>query len=97
MKTDWSPHIERTVRNAAAVLVAVYTAGYILGEWVHALNDAIANMIKPAPAPMAPPAIHPLMAIADDMQTYTVKQLQAMVGTKRRMRKAELIAQLVTC
>ena len=43
LTTDWAPYIERIVRTVAAVLVAVYAAGYCCGEWLHRLNDRLAT------------------------------------------------------
>lgn len=44
-RADWAPAIERTARNTAAVLVAVYTAGYVTGELLHKMNDALTDLI----------------------------------------------------
>lgn len=45
----------------------------------------------------APPAQHPLQEIADDLQSMTCSQLRALVGTKRKLTKAQLIAMAVAC
>lgn len=37
------------------------------------------------------PEINPLATLAEELQYLTVKELQALVGTKRKMRKAELV------
>lgn len=51
--SDWGRPIESAVRSVAAVAVAVYVAGYVVGAWVHQLNDGLAAAVtgKPAPAP----------------------------------------------
>ena len=51
-------------RAIAPALVAVYTAGYMLGQWLHATNDRMAAAyvrllgLAPAPQPQ-PPAAKP--------------------------------------
>ena len=40
----WGRALETTTRSAAAVLVAVYTAGLVVGAWVHRLSDALAAL-----------------------------------------------------
>lgn len=57
---DWSPAIETATRRIAAVLVAVYVAGYVAGAWLHHLNDrlsrayvAFLGLSEPTVAPVA--------------------------------------------
>jgi len=40
---DWGPVIETATRRIAAVLVAVYVAGYVAGTWLHRLNDRLSR------------------------------------------------------
>ena len=60
--------LEMVARAVAPVLVAVYTAGYMLGQWLHATNDRMAAAyvrllgLAPAPQPQ-PPAPAPRPAI----------------------------------
>jgi hypothetical protein len=42
-----------------------------------------------------PPVLHPLAAMAAELEQLTSRELQAMAGTRRRTRKAELVAQLL--
>jgi hypothetical protein len=90
LTTDWAPYIERIVRVVAAVLVAVYAAGYCCGEWLHRLNDDITALVVRRPAPVAP-LQHPLAAIAADMERLTCRELRAMTGIKGKANKAALI------
>lgn len=39
---DWGPAMLQIARRAAAVVVAVYTAGYVTGLFVHGMNQALA-------------------------------------------------------
>jgi hypothetical protein len=96
LTTDWAPYIERIVRTVAAVLVAVYAAGYCCGEWLHRLNDDITAIVvrRPAAAPVAP-LQHPLMAIAADLEQLSSRELRAMTGMHRKTRKAALITAAV--
>ena len=56
--------LEAAARAIAPALVAVYTAGYMLGQWLHATNDRMAAAyvrllgLAPAPQPQ-PPAAKP--------------------------------------
>lgn len=38
------------------------------------------------------PVVHPLALVAEDLEQLTCKQLRELVGTRRKVRKAELIA-----
>lgn len=50
---DWGVPIERTARAAAVIVAVAYAAGLTLGEWVHAANDSLAELLvtlRKAPA-----------------------------------------------
>jgi hypothetical protein len=48
--------------------------------------------------PPPPPLLHPLAAVAAELDALPVTQLRPMAGTRsKRIRKAELVAQLVAC
>lgn len=47
--SDWAPHIEKTVRLIAVPIAAVYVAGYMVGNWLHQLNDAITAIATQRP------------------------------------------------
>jgi hypothetical protein len=54
--SDWAPHIEKTVRIIAIPIAAAYVAGYMVGQFVHQLNDALAAIVAPRQAaPIAQP------------------------------------------
>ena len=91
LTTDWAPYIERIVRTVAVVLVAVYAAGYCCGEWLHRLNDDITAMVVRR-QPVAPPLVHPLMAVAADLEQLTHRELRAITGIRRKASKAQLVA-----
>ena len=44
---DWAPATERLVRGFIAACVAVYVAGFIAGQTVHALNRWVTTHIRP--------------------------------------------------
>lgn len=52
--SDWGPAIERTARALAAVIVAVYVAGYTIGATLHRANDGLARLwrqlVSPTPS-----------------------------------------------
>jgi heme A synthase len=113
-RADWGPAIKTTARAVAAIAVACYVAGYMLGAWVHRTSAALAcywvgwwRQSEPAtpgadpgclpPAPITP-AVHPLAAIAGDLQSLPAARLRGLTGTRsKRARKADLAALLVAC
>jgi hypothetical protein len=62
---------------------------------VPAPTTATATAPVPAPVPVVPalpePALHPLAAMAESLQSLTVSDLRRITGTRRKCRKAELI------
>lgn len=65
--------------------------------WVPSAEPAAAPItVKPAPIRLAPqPQPHPLTELAAELETLTCSQLRTLAGTKRKARKAELIAMLL--
>jgi hypothetical protein len=106
LSTDWSPAIEATVRAIAAAAVACYVAGLMVGTWLHRLNDRLARVVRSADPSTdsadvsipVPPAVHPLAALADTLQSQPVAALRRKAGVRsKRHRKGALVAQLVAC
>ncbi len=68
--------LETVARAIAPALVAVYTAGYMLGQWLHATNDRMAAAyvsllgLAPAPEPQ-PPAAKPAIRAAIRAAVHT--------------------------
>ena len=91
LATDWAPHIERYARQIAAVLAAVYAAGYWCGEQLHRLNDDVTALLASRPA-MPAPAVHPLFEIAAELEQLTCKELRTMTAAPRKAVKAQLVA-----
>jgi hypothetical protein len=60
-------------------------------------TTATAPVPTTATAPMVPvkPALHPLAVLAESMDSLTVSELRAVTGTRRKCRKAELVAMAV--
>ena len=50
----------------------------------------------PAVAPV-PPVVHPLQALATELEQLTRAELQALVGTRRKLGKAQLVAMALAC
>jgi len=91
--------------TAALLLAALaFRLGHLLGSAVHARNDQLAAAmvrltVGEAPASKAvvtaqpcAPAVHPLAALAADLERLTSRQLQAITGSRRRVAKQQLIA-----
>jgi hypothetical protein len=91
LTADWAPHIERYARQIAAVLAAVYAAGYWCGEHLHRLNDDVTALLAPRPK-MPAPAVHPLFEIAAELEQLTCRELRAMTAAPRKAVKAQLVA-----
>ena len=55
--------LETVARAIAPAMVAVYTAGYMLGQWLHATNDRMAaayvSLLGLTPAPQPQPTAQP--------------------------------------
>lgn len=88
-----------------------YQLGYQLGVAVHARNAELSAVwrrlwvpsaepaaapivVRPAPIRLAP-QLHPLAELASDLEALSCSQLRSLAGTKRKARKAELIAMLL--
>ncbi len=67
--------------------------------WVPGAEPAAAPItVKPAPIRLAAklqPQVHPLADLAADLEALTCSQLRSLAGTKRKARKAELIAMVL--
>ena len=67
--------------------------------WVPNTEPAAAPiLVKPAPIRLASqlqPLVHPLAELAADLETLTCSQLRTLAGTRRKARKAELIAMVL--
>lgn len=46
LRSDWAPALKQAARTLALVIVAVYVAGYTLGEFVHTMNDRISDVMR---------------------------------------------------
>ena len=53
---DWGRALEAGARSLAVVVVAVFTAGLVLGTWVHSSNAALAALASHGHRPAAPAA-----------------------------------------
>jgi hypothetical protein len=52
----------------------------------------VAAPLVVASAPSAPPVAHPLAVVAASLEALTCRELRALTGTRRKARKAELVA-----
>ena len=85
-----------------------YNSGYDTGTFVHGLNNklskisvaiieqnwtALTAMIKqPTPAPAF---YHPLAQIAEEIETLTVQEIKYILGTKKKVKKQQLIGMML--
>ena len=97
--------LEQLARAIAPVLVAVYAAGYTLGQWLHSVNDRMAaayvRLLGLAPAPQPQPAPQPKpiikakvirqpLTVEALIASHTQRELMIMAGTKSKRTKREL-------
>ena len=102
--------LEALARAVAPAMVAVYTAGYMLGRWLHATNDRMAaayvRLLGLAPAAQ-PPAAKPQARVTATRHTapltveglckaHTQRELMIMAGTKSKRSKKQLAERILT-
>lgn len=106
-----APTIALVLTCLALLTELAYQLGYQLGAAVHARNAELSAvwrrlwvpsaepaaapiLVRPAPIRLAPQA-HPLTDLAAELETLTCSQLRVLAGTRRKARKAELIAMVL--
>ena len=104
--------LEALARAVAPALVAAYTAGYMLGQWLHATNDRMAAAyvrllgLAPAAQPQ-PPAAKPQARVTATRHTtpltvealckaHTQRELMVMAGTKSKRAKKQLAERILS-
>lgn len=106
-----APAVALVITYAVLLTELAYQLGYLLGTAVHARNAELSAVwrrlwvpsaepaaapivVKPAPIRLAP-QLHPLAELAADLEALSCSQLRSLAGTRRKARKAELIAMLL--
>ncbi len=106
-----APAIALVITCTVLLTELAYQLGYQLGAAVHARNAELSAVwrrlwvpsaepaaapivVKPVPIRLAP-QLHPLAELATDLEALSCSQLRSLAGTKRKARKAELIAMLL--
>lgn len=106
-----APVVALVITYAVLLTELAYQLGYFLGTVVHARNAELSAvwrrlwvpdaepaaapiMVTPAPVRLAP-QLHPLAELAADLEALSCSQLRSLAGTKRKARKAELIAMVL--
>lgn len=93
--------LEALARATAPVLVAVYTAGYMLGQWIHSTNDRMAaayvRLLGHGPAAQPQPQPQRIRAtvtapltVESLIANHTQRELMTMAGTKSKRSKKQL-------
>jgi hypothetical protein len=80
---------------AVAAYVAAVMARRLLINGSAALGRCYAARLVAVPT--VPPAMHPAAALAADLQGLTCRELMALTGCRRKIRKADLIALALAC
>lgn len=76
-----------TIEALAVLVAAVLALVLTLASW--------RPSAPPRPAPLSPPAVHPLAVVAETLQALPQRELMALAGTRRRLPKHQLAALLV--
>lgn len=104
-----APVLALVITCAVLLTELAYQLGYQLGAAVHARNAELSAVwrrlwvpsAEPAPIVVRPepirlaPQLHPLAELAADLEALSCSQLRSLAGTRRKARKAELIAMLL--
>ena len=106
-----APAVALVITCTVLLTELAYQLGYLLGTAVHARNAELSAVwrrlwvpsaepaaapivVRPAPIRLAP-QLHPLAELAADLEALSCNQLRSLAGTRRKARKAELIAMLL--
>lgn len=68
-----------------------------MGRWYAARIAPSANTSVVLAQPQPQPIAHPLQALATELEALTRAELQALVGTRRKLGKAQLVAMALAC
>ena len=94
-----APALAFAITVTLLLVQLAYDLGYQLGQAVHERNDQLSalwvQLLADAPAPQVAtvaPVQHPVMALADELEQLTQRQLMALTGCRRKISKTQLIA-----
>ena len=89
-------YLGRWLHRANDQLARIWVQLWVPASDAQPATPAVASQ-KRTPSTPAAPLQHPLQAVATELQQLTVKELQLLCGTRRRLAKRELVAWLVAC
>lgn len=98
---DWRMVAMIVIEGLAVIAASLWTAAVWSHRMLIVLSEraghCFAALITTTETTMAAiqPMVHPLADVAAELESLTCVQLRAMLGTKRKLRKAELIAMLL--
>jgi len=89
---------------AVTIAVALITLVLTVARWRPAASPSQVNTDPPAGEQESPergmppqPMVHPLQALAADLQALSCRQLMALAGTRRKLPKQQLIGMVAAC
>jgi hypothetical protein len=93
---DWASVRHIVWHGLVAVAVGAYVTERFIAATVHETNDTLAAFwvklwVKPEPVAPVVPSIHPLLALAEELDGRTCKELREITGYRRKVRKVELV------
>ena len=103
--------LEGAARAVLPVLVFIYTAGYMLGRWIHRTNDRMAAaylrvlglekppaVTAPAPKPVVRAVVTTAPALTVDqlIAAHTQRELMVMAGTRSKRSKKQLAERILS-
>jgi hypothetical protein len=68
-----------------------------LPGWSEQLGQCYRHLLVSRRAPTTPPAVHPLQALATELEQLSRSDLQRLAGSRRRLAKAQLISMALAC
>lgn len=108
---DWAEVAEIVLQGIKVLIVLALLAGRAtrrawdalvplserMGRWYAARIAPSANTTEALAQPLPQPMAHPLMAIATELEALTRAELQALVGTRRKLSRQQLVAMALAC
>lgn len=105
---DWAEVAQIVIEGLKVLIVLTLLAGRAtrrfwdaLPGWSERIGKAYRRLLLPGTAstaaPTAPPAVHPLQALATELEQLSRSDLQRLAGSRRRLAKAQLINMALAC
>jgi hypothetical protein len=95
---DWAEVAAIVLHGLQILIVLALLAGRAarrawdaLPAWSERLGQLYRHLLAPSTASTAPPAVHPLQALAAELEQLSRSELQRITGSRRKLAKTQLI------